>query len=108
MNGFSTRVRCWNKKTKTMYPSVPIFKTDFFHCENIDDLVLMFGTGLRDRNGNEIFEGDVIKFDDYKITYYVKWYDADASWRFHNDKKGGMGMAGCNDIAEVIGHIYEV
>ncbi len=61
MRGFSTRIRLWDKIGKTMLPSAPLWKVDFVHIEDLERYILMFETGLLDKNGKEIYEGDVLK-----------------------------------------------
>jgi len=75
--------------------------------EALERVVVVQYTGLKDKNGKEIYEGDVLKHDSHKYLFEIKWYPNDAAWRFHRDDKGGMGMAGINESWEIIGNIYE-
>jgi uncharacterized phage protein (TIGR01671 family) len=63
-------------------------------------------TGLLDKNGKEIYEGDIITNGDRNIKYIVEWYDCGLRARQYNNDSY-IGLAYWQDRLEVIGNIYE-
>lgn len=124
------RYRAFNKKTKKMY-SVDGFKAierKIYRCsladdefrlghmetihfieDNLDDYVLMQSTGLKDKNGVEIFDGDIVKLQ-YITTSDFELFEVcqfrGGMWRIDNRRRGSdlwLRTADC----EVVGNIHQ-
>lgn len=89
---------------------------------SIDEEYLMQSTGLFDRNGKEIFEGDIVKRDGIKRPEVVKfgeWIDVDTlgfkeqyiGFYFESEYEGQKRLYSVeskfNNLCKVIGNIYE-
>ncbi|WP_277680182.1 YopX family protein [Gracilibacillus dipsosauri] len=105
---------------KDKWPTLVYMKNGFIDSVE-EPHILMQYTGLKDMNGNEIYEGDVVRFCDFasditgghmgdSIITGVVTYDY-AMW-FINDKYDEPELPLCDahlndDEFEVIGNIYE-
>ncbi|AYQ24720.1 YopX family protein [Enterococcus avium] len=80
-----------------------------------DEVILMQSTGLIDRNGVEIFEGDIVKVTNHPFQkkedsagieidgdYLIGWSDHNLTWL-----AGDLLLYQLKPYIEVIGNIYE-
>lgn len=123
------RYRAWDKIHKTMYEVDDIMSIDFGKSEigvktlffdqtnryDFDDIVLMQSTGLTDKNGKEIFEGDIAKVtDDDERTNFpdggigtICGLDEIFMWYIDGQVHNGLFDISQEYYIEVIGNIYE-
>ena len=74
--------------------------------DKFNDVELMQYTGLKDKNGKEIYEGDIFHIGSKKILYVVEWIDCGLKGR-QIKNKSWIGLDYWKDDIEVIGNIYE-
>lgn len=124
------KFRAWDKKTKTMYEVKSIvFTLQSMLCVNKkavypertlylddDDTILMQYTGLKDKNGVEIFEGDIVDAYDYyenlgrkyKTTRFTGVITYEENSFYLKDGEGFFNNRWVNaEEIEIIGNIYE-
>lgn len=110
--------RAWNKENKKMI-DVDILN---WNNEEVDfigdgitfilkakDIKLMQSTGLTDKNGKEIFEGDVVKMAKNvysEPTYYEAVRHRDGAYRLES-KRYGCELWLRHTDCEIAGNIYE-
>ena len=76
--------------------------------DGCDNIILMQFTGLYDKDGKEIYEGDIVTglFDHTEIIGHII-YGSDATFFIYRKGLFGIGLNNAKDWLEVIGNIYE-
>ena len=113
------KFRAWLKKRQEMDNEIDHISwlEDELYCigdgitymVSAEDLVLMQSTGLVDKNGKEIFEGDIVKMskDVYsEPTYYEVVRHRGGAYRLES-KQHGCELWLRHTDCEVVGNVYE-
>jgi len=113
------KFRAWNKKERKMHYN-PLLVVNFsgkilspandIHCGYLEcpDLELMQFTGLKDKNGNEIYEGDIVFYEGIQslneedITSPIEW----GKWCYVISNHKAFDIISARSF-ELIGNIYE-
>lgn len=117
------KFRAWDKIDKLMAPveelhrdwiAIPVMDEDGGHLEQrkLDDVVLMQSTGLFDKNGKEIWGGDVVHWQYRGLDYQNEvYFDKGRFWVkdyyivSHDEPSDAFGEGVTN--LNVIGNIWD-
>ena len=94
----------WNPSKKKVF-----IHTEWDEGEVIPETVGQY-TGLCDKNGTKIFEGDIVHWK--KVPYFVRWDSQKAEFVFADDMDADYFVAGFNEyttskFCKVIGNIHD-
>lgn len=117
------KFRAWIKANKRMELCIGVNPFYVSDCDRLhwkhDEVELMQFTGLKDKNGKEIYEGDLIevKTEKYHFISEIMWDETSASFEFQDTQNTYCGLDAINvfehgsslygGFVEVIGNIHE-
>lgn len=116
------KLRVWDKETNYLDYCVRVTSTDKYEkVEVLDALsdwreikenyyVIMRNTGLKDKKGNEIYEGDICAYYYRDVAEFceVKWSEKYRTWIIEGDSDiEFLRDFAKHSVFEIVGNIYE-
>ena len=116
------KVRAWDKKKKVMYPGIALKKLLAYLVfqdspnseaytamkDHFEDIEWLEYTGLKDKSGVEMYEGDILKYK--HVVLEIIWNTAFAKWeaKNHTDREHEtLSVWNIKEKFEVIGNIHQ-
>jgi uncharacterized phage protein (TIGR01671 family) len=97
------KFRIWDRDSMSMGQDVLVINGKGLNCQFQDeDFLFMQYTGLKDVNGKEIYEGDIITGGSQEVEI-VSFIDGGFEPFSRSDGQGGLPPSWC----EVVGNIHE-